>query len=89
MLEKDDLFELDDKLYVVFDDYNYEGNNYCFCNEMVDNKTFGKTFVIFQNDNDGIIEVKDRVLLDKLLPIFQNSVNIEVYNQYQSKMGEE
>lgn len=89
MLEKDDLFELDDKLYVVFEELHYEGKDYCFCNEMINDKTFGKKFVIFQNDADGIILIDDKDLVSKILPMFQNSVNAEIYDQFQSKMGEE
>ena len=89
MIEKDDLFEAENKLYVVFDELEYEGNDYCFCNEMVDKKTFGRNFTIFQNYSDGIEKVEDQELLNKLLPLFSNKVNIEIYNGFHVDMGEE
>ena len=41
MIEKDDVFTVEDKLYVAIDLLNYNGHEYCLCNEMQDEKTFG------------------------------------------------
>jgi len=89
MIEKDDLFTAEDKLYVVFDQFDFEGNNYCLCNEMVNEKTFGKKYVIFQNFDDGIEEVTDKDLLNRLIPIFTRNINLDYYNSEFVNMGEE
>ena len=66
MIEKDDVFEADDKLYVVLESINYNGHEYCLCNEMQDEKTFGATYRVFENFDDGIELVEDDDLLNKI-----------------------
>lgn len=79
MIEKDDVFELEDKLYCVFDVVNYNGSEYCFCNEMENEKTFGAKYVVFENFDDGIEQVYDEDLLNILGTMFTNNINNEAY----------
>ncbi len=79
MIEKDDIFEANDKLYVVLDQVDFEGNNYCMCNEMVNENTFGSTYVVFQNFEDGIVKVEDDNLLNRMAPLFGEHINNEAY----------
>ncbi len=80
MIEKDDVFEANDKLYCVLDSINYNGHEYCFCNEMENEKTFGAKYVVFENFDDGIEFVDDDDLLNKLSPLFSNNINNEAYS---------
>ena len=82
MIEKDDVFEADDKLYVVLESINYNGHEYCLCNEMQDEKTFGATYKVFEIFDDGIEPVEDDDLLNNVLsPMFSNNVNIAMYKE--------
>jgi len=81
MIEKEDVFELDNDLYCVFDQINYNGRDFCFCNKMDDEKTFGANFFVFENFEDGIELVEDEALLNELSPIFTRNINIEAYTE--------
>jgi hypothetical protein len=86
MIEKDDVFRAEDKLYVVLDALNYNGHEYCLCNEMQDEKTFGPNYVVFENFDDGIEHVEDDDLLNTISPMFTNNFAADVYGE---NVGEE
>ena len=82
MIGKDDVFELDGTLYCVLDVVNYNGNEYCCCNQMENEKTFGATYKVFEIFDDGIEPVEDDDLLNNVLsPMFSNNVNIAMYKE--------
>ena len=80
MIEKDDVFEAQDKLYCVLDTINYNGHEYCLCNEMENEKTFGSKYTVFENFKDGIELVEDDDLLNTISPLFANNINQEIYS---------
>lgn len=79
MIEKDDVFEVEDKLYCVLDQINYNGRDFCFCNQMDDENTFGSKYFVFENFDDGIELIDDEDLLKEISPIFTNNINVEAY----------
>ncbi len=81
MIEKDDVFEAQDKLYCVLDTINYNGHEYCLCNEMENEKTFGAKYTVFENFDDGIEVVEGDDFLNKILPLFANNINLETYSE--------
>ena len=81
MIEKDDVFTVEDKLYVAIDLLNYNGHEYCLCNEMQDEKTFGPNYRVFENFDDGIEYVEDDNFLNTILPMFTNNIATEIYGE--------
>ncbi len=79
MIEVDDVFELEGKLYCAFDATNYNGRDFVFCNKMDDEKTFGAKFFIFENFDDGVELIDDEALIKELTPIFTNNINTALY----------
>ncbi len=76
MVEKDDVFELGGKLYCTLDVINYGGREFCLCNIMENESTFGANYAVFQNFPDGVERVEDDELLNLLSPIFSNNINM-------------
>ena len=89
MLEKDDVFKAEGKLYCVLDITNYNGHEYCMCNEMQDEKTFGANYRVFENFDDGIEHVEEDDLLNTLAPIFSANINTAIYSEDSEETGEE
>ncbi len=83
MIKKDDVFEVEDKLYCVLDTINYGGGEYALCNEMENERTFGAKYAVFQNFEDGIERVEDDDFLNKISPIFTNNITQDIYGEDQ------
>lgn len=63
---KDELTLSDDKEYIVISKIIYEGNTYLYLTEKNNVKN-----IIFGNlQNDEIVEIEDKGLIKKLLPLF-------------------
>ena len=81
MIEKDDVFDAEGKLYCVLDSINYNGHNYCLCNVMDNEQTFGATYVVFENFDDSIELVEEEDILNEISPIFSNNLYVETNSE--------
>lgn len=73
---KDTLTLDDDNEYVVVSKINYENKTYYY---LVDNKSDGNLKFCYQ-DNDELVELNDKVLTTKLLPLFLEAAQKEINN---------
>ena len=74
MIDVNDVFEALGKEYITIDKTNYENNTYIFTNELNNNEPTN-VFKVFKVKEKGIVEVKDRLILSQVLPIFSKKVN--------------
>lgn len=72
---KDILTLDDDNEYVVVSKVNYENKNYCY---LIDKKNLNVKFCY--EDKEELVEIEDKELVTKLLPMFVKVAKEEINN---------
>ena len=71
--EVGDILTIEGVEYAVIDAILYENIDYILVNKF-ENEEPTEEYIAYQVDNDGLIEVKNENILERLLPIFSKNV---------------
>lgn len=72
-LEVGDLLTIEDKEYLTMDIILYEGANYLFTNEII-NEEPTQHYTIFKQEDDEVVEITDSKIINVILPIFNSNI---------------
>ena len=75
LLDLDDIFEMDGKDYLTVDKTNYNGSVYYFINELISENEPSTKFLIYKEENDGLVDETDEKIIGELFEIFSKSLN--------------
>ena len=79
-LNRTDVITVGKKRYLIVETLNYGGIVYHLVNKLVENDEPSKEYIVITVNNDSIIEVNEKNILDKVLPIFSQKVQAIIEN---------
>ena len=79
-LNRTDVITVGKKRYLIVETLNYGGIVYYLVNKLVENDEPSKEYIVITVNNDSIIEVNEKNILDKVLPIFSQKVQAIIEN---------
>ena len=73
-----DLLTIENIKYIVIDKIKYVDEDYIFVNKMTDKEDNTSNYYVMKLINENVKIIKDKELLEKLLPVFSDNVQIMV-----------
>lgn len=73
-----DLLTIENIKYIVIDKIKYVADDYIFVNEVTDKEENTSNYYVMELIGNNVKIIKDKELLEKLLPIFSDNVQIMV-----------
>lgn len=76
-IKVEDVLTISGEKYTVLDSILYEDKDYILTNKVV-NDGPSEIFISYEVSNDGLYIVKEKRILDRILPIFSNNINKKI-----------
>ena len=86
ILKENDMFDLGEKSYITLDSTKYKNEDYIFVNELEEDETPTKKFIVFKIVGDKLVEEKDEKIMRNILPIFSTNMNKKLQVIYEQAM---
>ena len=73
-----DLLTIENTKYIVIDKIKYVDEDYIFVNEVTDKEENTSNYYVMELIGNNVKIIKDKELLEKLLPVFSDNVQVMV-----------